>query len=404
MFIPIGTDRLPKRRIIITPVLIGLNLLAFVGMLMLDRTNMASLDETIAMGSISWNTLGSNPLRLLSYQFLHSPGGLGHIGFNMLFLWVFGQAVESRLGAIGFAVFYLAGGVFAGLAHVLVSQPNVPCIGASGSIAAVSGAFLMLFPRTTIRVLLFFFIIGFYHIPAMWFIGLYIALDLINQFTDLLGYSRGNVAYGAHLGGYFFGFTVAMILLATKILPRTDMDLLYLFKQARRRRVMRQVTKESAGIWDTNASATVQTGRKPRHQPASHPVDPHAEEKNRISGMLRNHQGEEAVAAYLTLLDQNIKPMFSDADQLDLANRLFASGKLESAADAYQALLDRTEARGQSAGSKDDIRLLLGSILVRRLNRPRDAGRVLAEINESKLDAANQALLTALKAETGNPS
>ena len=69
-----------------------------------------------------------------------------------------------------------------------------------------------------------------------------------------------------------------------------------------------------------------------------------------------------------------------------------------------QALLDRTEARGQSAGSKDDIRLLLGSILVRRLNRPRDAGRVLAEINESKLDAANQALLTALKAETGNPS
>ena len=120
--------------------------------------------------------------------------------------------------------------------------------------------------------------------------------------------------------------------------------------------------------------------------------------------MLRNHQGEEAVAAYLALLDRNIKPMFSDADQLDLANRLFAAGKLECAADAYQALLDRTEARGQSAGSKDDIRLLLGSLLARRLNRPKDAGRVLAEINESKLDASNQALLSALKAETGHPS
>ena len=64
MFIPIGTDRLPQRRIITTPVLIGLNLLVFVGMLLLDRSSMASLDQTLAMGSISWNTLG-NPLRLL---------------------------------------------------------------------------------------------------------------------------------------------------------------------------------------------------------------------------------------------------------------------------------------------------------------------------------------------------
>ena len=158
MFIPLGTDRLPQRRIIVTPTLIGLNLAAFVAMLLLNRWDVASLEETIKWGSVSGHTL--NPLRLITYQFLHDPGGLGHLGFNMLFLWVFGQAVESRLGATGFAAFYLAGGISAGLTHVAMSAANVPCIGASGSIAAVSGAFLVLFPRATIKVLLFFFIIG----------------------------------------------------------------------------------------------------------------------------------------------------------------------------------------------------------------------------------------------------
>ena len=84
--------------------------------------------------------------QLLTYQFLHDPHGIWHIAFNMLFLWVFGSAVEDRLGRVGFLGFYLIGGAVAALAHMAITK--APVIGASGSIAGVTGAFLALFPRS----------------------------------------------------------------------------------------------------------------------------------------------------------------------------------------------------------------------------------------------------------------
>ncbi|MDG1361271.1 MAG: rhomboid family intramembrane serine protease, partial [Phycisphaerales bacterium] len=119
MLIPLGTDRLPPRKAITTSVLIVLNLLVFVGMILANRSGYASLEETLNAGAVGRN--GFEPWTLLTYQFLHDPNGLGHLGFNMLFLWVFGQAVESRLGHWGFAAFYLLGGVAAALAHMVAS-------------------------------------------------------------------------------------------------------------------------------------------------------------------------------------------------------------------------------------------------------------------------------------------
>ena len=149
MFIPLGTDRLPKHRVIVTPILIGLNLAVFVAMLLLNRSNIATFDQTIEFGAASRTNF--HVWGLLTAAFLHDPHSLTHLGFNMLFLWVFGQAVESRLGWLGFAVFYLMGAVAASAAHMLISP--APAIGASGAVAAVSGAFLVLFPRATIKVL-----------------------------------------------------------------------------------------------------------------------------------------------------------------------------------------------------------------------------------------------------------
>ena len=112
MFIPLGTDRLPQRRIIGTPILIGLNMAAFLAILLLNRFQMASLSETIQFGAISRSDF--HWWGLITSQFIHDPNGLAHLGFNMLFLWVFGQAVESRLGAGWFITFYLLGGIFSG--------------------------------------------------------------------------------------------------------------------------------------------------------------------------------------------------------------------------------------------------------------------------------------------------
>ena len=172
MLFPLGTDRLPPRRPTTTIILVVLNLLIFIGVALAVRAGSTTHEEVIRWGAVS--RVDFHWWSLVTSLFLHDPSGLGHVGFNMLFLWVFGQAVEARLGSLGFAAFYLVGGIAACLAHMVVTP--APAIGASGAFAAVSGAFLALFPRSTVRVLLFFLLIGIYHIPAIWFICFYIDL------------------------------------------------------------------------------------------------------------------------------------------------------------------------------------------------------------------------------------
>ena len=394
MFIPFGTDRLPQRRIIATPILIGLNLAVFVVVILLARFQVSSLEATLAFGHISRNDF--TPWGLFTSQFLHDPTGLGHVGFNMLFLWVFGQAVESRLGAIGFTIFYLAGGVASGLAHMLASP--APAIGASGAVAAVSGAFLILFPRATIKVLLFFFIIGIYHIPALWFIGLYIAIDLFSQISELFG-SNGRVAYAAHLGGYLFGAVVAVLLLATKILPRTDMDMLFLFKQSRRRKAMREAVSQSPGIWDSSSgkSSSAPARRKEFTPP---PPDPNAQRKQEIVALLREHEGEQAINRYRVLRGEGLQVVLPEEQQIDLANRLLAQGDAQEAALAYQLLLEKRGERMTGAGvSSLQIQLLLASLFIRRLDRPDQARPLLEAMKDSQLNPAMTGLRDTLLEE-----
>ncbi len=165
--------------------------------------------------------------RTLTYNFFH--GDLMHLLGNMLFLWVFGRAVEDKLGRIGFLLFYLGGGVFAGLVHALFAHG--PAIGASGAISAVTGAFLVMFPRTRIKVFWFFIIISLMLVPAWFFIGLQVAWNVIATGTG----EAGNVATLAHLGGYAFGFGVSVVLLWLRVVPREPYDLFTISRQAKRR-------------------------------------------------------------------------------------------------------------------------------------------------------------------------
>jgi membrane associated rhomboid family serine protease len=144
-------------------------------------------------------------LALLYSMFLH--GSLLHIAGNMLFLWIFGNNIEDRMGIPGYIGFYLLAGLAASAAHILV-QPDstVPVVGASGAIAGVMGAYLVLFPNVKIRsLLILIFIVLFRDIAAKWLLGFWFVTQF---FTN----PNAGVAWVAHVGGFAFGALVALFL------------------------------------------------------------------------------------------------------------------------------------------------------------------------------------------------
>jgi membrane associated rhomboid family serine protease len=137
-------------------------------------------------------------------MFMHA--GWLHLLGNMLFLWIFGNNIEDKLGPLRFVLFYLAGGVLATFAQVAFDTSSViPLVGASGAIAAVMGAYLVWFPRAPILTLLLIF---FVEIPA----GIWLAIWFVTQFFT--GPNSG-VAYMAHIGGFVFGMLVAAVIRKT---------------------------------------------------------------------------------------------------------------------------------------------------------------------------------------------
>ena len=143
-------------------------------------------------------------LAVLYSMFLH--GSWLHIGGNMLFLWVFGNNIEDRMRAGPYLAFYLLAGLAAAAAHVAVQPAStVPVVGASGAVAGVMGAYLVLFPNVQIRSLFIFVFIMFRDIPAKWLLGFW----FVSQF--FINPAAG-VAWVAHVGGFLFGALVALVL------------------------------------------------------------------------------------------------------------------------------------------------------------------------------------------------
>ena len=146
---------------------------------------------------------------LLTSMFLH--GGWGHLGGNMLFLWIFGDNLEHRIGHLRFTLFYLVCGVAAGLAHIVFnSQSNIPTVGASGAISGVLGGYLLMFPRNRVYVLTYG---GVATVPAIFMLGLWILMQFINGVGEIARTPEtGGVAYIAHIGGFVAGMVLAPVL------------------------------------------------------------------------------------------------------------------------------------------------------------------------------------------------
>jgi membrane associated rhomboid family serine protease len=204
--IPIGDDRLYNaRKPFINYLFILVNVLVFWWELGADPravTDFAAVPAEIERGE--------NLFTLFTSMWLH--GGWMHLIGNMLFLWIFGDNIEAALGHIGYAVFYILGGLAASAAHVLTNLGDpTPSLGASGAISACMGAYIMMFPTSRIRAFIPLGIIfTTIRVSAWVFIGVWIALQVFNS-TSGPNPDGGGVAWWAHIGGFAFGFVGGLI-------------------------------------------------------------------------------------------------------------------------------------------------------------------------------------------------
>ena len=213
MFIPLK-DLNPRRSYpIINTTLILLNVLVFLYQYTLPPNAFKMFmiaNATVPARFPAWLS-GHVPfeaafLPLLTSMFLHS--GIAHIAGNMLFLWIFGDNVEDFYGHFTYLLFYLVCGIGSGVLHVLFNMSStVPALGASGAISGVMGAYALLYPRSRILTLVFFFLVP---IPAVIILGYWFILQFLSGISSLAvgAGASGGVAWWAHVGGFLLGMLI----------------------------------------------------------------------------------------------------------------------------------------------------------------------------------------------------
>ncbi|MBD1821029.1 rhomboid family intramembrane serine protease [Cyanobacteria bacterium FACHB-DQ100] len=223
---PVSDDNPTRITPYVTLGIIAANILVFLYQLSLTPVQLENFFYTWAVvpreltASLLGETLRYQPfpewITLVTSQFLH--GGFAHIAGNMLFLWIFGNNVEERLGHIRFLIFYIGCGVLAVLAQwFFSSDSNIPSLGASGAIAGVMGAYILRFPGVPITTIIPPFIFFPFRIPAWAYLGIWFIQQAFYGVASLsvptnIGMERGGVAYWAHAGGFVFGAILGPLL------------------------------------------------------------------------------------------------------------------------------------------------------------------------------------------------
>lgn len=315
----------------------------------------------------------------VSYQFLH--GDWMHLVGNMLFLWIFGNAVCDRMGSVPYVLFYLAGGVFAGM--VFASGSDNPMLGASGAIAAVTTAFLVLFPRVHITMLFWMVIVTTFELPAMILIVIKIILwdNILAPSLDPSGVNQ-QIAFSAHLGGYAFGFVVPMLFLLAGALPRNQFDLLAVWKRWNQRT-----------HWGGQPDLRRVVAR-PVRPAAAGPDGEHSaldREREDVLDRLAERDLLEAARLYLRLIEMRPGAVLPRSQQLDIANHFAQRQLYAPAARAYEAYLAHYAASPDSGR----VRLMLGLIYNRYLNDFERAALNLREALERVSDEPQRRLAQA---------
>jgi len=408
LLLPIRTDTPVRRRPYVNYALIGLNALIFVVTNVIGRSQFVSEGWGDALKN-DYGLFAAKPefYQFITYQFLH--GDIFHLLGNMLFLWVFGNAVNAKMGNAVYLIFYIAGGIFAGVGFASFNSGFV--IGASGAIAAVTTAFLALHPRS--QVTLFYWLwlfIGTWSVQALFVIGFKIILYDNILMPSLSG--GGGVAYSAHLTGYVFGLVVSLGLLLIRALPRDQYDILALWKRAHQRAQMRST------MADPNARARAVYGRVARPVSidggSSVPVaaavpaeliDEVTHLRLEITERLARNDYAGAAERYEALVARHADQCLPRKQMLHVANQLMAVRRYPQAAAAYEKYVQHYPTSIDS----EQIRLLLGIIYARYLQQYEPARRHLEQsvdrlTNDQQRQQANEWLEVVRNALGPGPS
>ncbi len=325
--------------------------------------------------------LTPNELRLwqlVSYAFLH--GTFMHIIGNMFFLYLFGNNVNDKLGNIGYLCLYLAGAVFSGIGHtVLHLSSPIPTLGASGAVAAVTGAYLVLFPQTLITVFYWvFFFIGTIEIPALYFIGFKLIF-----WDNMLERRIPNVAYDAHLSGYAFGILAVLGMLATGLIAGSNFDMWAMIKRWNRRRRYRDAVSSSYDPF-TGQTRSKQIKVKEVKTAAQKELEEKTRElRNGISSRIAQRNLPAAAELYLELTRLDSEQILPRQHLLDIANQLAGDNKHAESAQAYEQFLTHYS----NYEYAEQVELMLGILYSRYLDKPEPAVKHLQAAAKKLSDA-----------------
>jgi len=382
MIFPYRTNIRPYRTPYMNYGLILLNVLIFI----LTYGPVVGPDGQTAFGLRSWaayymlTPAAPYLWQFITYAFLH--GGMLHIGGNMFFLYLFGDNVNDRLGHINYLFFYLAGAILSGLGHMLITGGTSPILGASGAVAAVTGAYLVLFPKSLVTVVYWFFFIGTFDVPAIYFIGLK-AILLDNIIARETADTSVRIAYEAHLSGYAFGIGSMLVLLATGVVAGSHFDLWSLAKQWNRRRRYRDMVQ---GGYDpfTGTPAAAGRGTQTTKKPSldSHQMERIMALRTEIFALITTGNLATAADKYLLLMQLDPSQVLPKQYLLDIANQLMASGRHVESAAAYENFL----VHYPSYEYVEQVELILGILYARYLSDPEKAIKHLETARQGILD------------------
>lgn len=375
MFLPLRTECTISRTPVANYALIIVNFLVFAvfheqlaGEWLLDFR-----DDQLGL-----NTASPKLVQFLTYQFLHADAM--HLLANMLFLWVFGNGVNSKMGQWPFLLFYLAGGVFAAWGHTILQDGGGNLIGASGAVAAVTAAYLALFPRSHVTVLIFFVLMEW---PAMLLIVLKIIVWDNVIAPSMLG--AGNVAHNAHLSGYLFGFVGAMVMLILRTLPRDQFDMLALWRRRYQRRQLAEVFAPVTGLPGRTGSFAPATAAARTADDKK--LDQIADLRDRIGAAVEGSDMSRGVAVYDELLAVDPAQVLSEKTLLVISRHFYTEANFKRAA----AEFDRILRNYPYSTDAENVRLLLGIIYARDLKDYTSADEHLSKSWSTLRDEARRA-------------
>jgi membrane associated rhomboid family serine protease len=320
----------------------------------------------------------------LSYAFLHQAGAVVpwlsvHLIGNMLALYMFGNNVNDRLGSVGYLALYLAGAVFAAVGCVLVPGSSPRVIGASGAVMAITGAYLVLFPRSHVTLMYVLIVVnGLVEVPCMYLVSFFVALDLAMNLAGSSG-----VAHTAHIWGVMLGFGVCVGLLAVRLLPRDPFDFLALVHRWNRRRQYQSLvaagydpfrsTAAGAQVEVRRTEAEAQRERRQRDLYDA-TVERIKELRAQVYEAIAHHNLPHAAIVFMELKAVDPKQVLSRQAQLDVANQLASQQFYAEAAEAYEQFLTHYPKFTQI----EHVELMLGLICARYLGRRARAKELLS--------------------------